>query len=172
MPKARPLRVSKLDLSSDYIGGRMSEGLENCVVLLRELRARGYKGSYTVLSEYVRPRRRSRQPEATVRFETDPGEQAQVDWGSFAHVDEKGKKRPGGCGVAGQVGAERRTCPPSSRGHPLVDSISPRYGEKASYYSAVCLETGKVEWLKLEGNSNSGTSVVFLKQLKEKHLGR
>ena len=30
------------------------------------------------------------------------------------------------------------------RGEPaLVDSSSPRYGEKASYYSAVCLETGR-----------------------------
>ena len=30
------------------------------------------------------------------------------------------------------------------RGEPaLVDSTSPRYGEKASYYSAVCLETGQ-----------------------------
>ena len=38
----------------------------------------------------------------------------------------------------------------------LVDSSSPRYGEKASYYSAVCLETGEVEWMELEGNSNSG----------------
>ena len=171
MPKARPLRVSKLDLYSDYIDGRMSEGLENCVVLQRELRARGYEGSYTILSEYVRPRRRSRQLEATVRFETDPGEQAQVDWGSFAYVDEKGKKRPGGCGVAVEVGAEGRTCPPSSRGQALVDSTSPRYGEKASYYAAVCLETGEVEWLKLEGSSNSGTSVAFLKQLKEKNPG-
>ena len=53
----------------------------------------------------------------------------------------------------------------------LVDSNSPRYGEKASYYSAVCLETGEVEWLELEGNSNSGTSVAFLTQLKEKHPG-
>ena len=45
------------------------------------------------------------------------------------------------------------------RGEPaLVDSTSPRYGEKASYYSAVCLETGQVEWMELEGNSNSGTS--------------
>ena len=35
----------------------------------------------------------------------------------------------------------------------LVDSSSPRYGEKASYYSAVCLETGEVEWMELEGNS-------------------
>ena len=58
------------------------------------------------------------------------------------------------------------------KGEPaLVDSTSPRYGEKASYYSAVCLETGEVEWLELEGNSNSGASVAFLKQLKEKHPG-
>ena len=53
----------------------------------------------------------------------------------------------------------------------MVDSTSPRYGEKASYYSAVCLETGDVEWLELEGNSNSATSVAFLKQLKEEHPG-
>ena len=53
----------------------------------------------------------------------------------------------------------------------LVDSTSPRYGEKASYYSAVCLETGEVEWMELEGNSNSGTSVAFLTQLREKHPG-
>ena len=49
----------------------------------------------------------------------------------------------------------------------LVDSTSPRYGEKASYYSAVCLETGEVEWMELEGNSNSGTSAAFLDQLRK-----
>ena len=59
------------------------------------------------------------------------------------------------------------------RGEPaLVDSTSPKYGEKASYYSAVCLETGEVEWMDLEGNSNSGTSVVFLEQLRGRHSGR
>ena len=58
------------------------------------------------------------------------------------------------------------------RGQPaLVNSNSPRYGEKASYYSAVCLETGDVEWIELEGNSNSGTSVTFLEQLWRKHPG-
>ena len=58
------------------------------------------------------------------------------------------------------------------RGEPaLVDSTSPRYGEKASYYSAVCLETGEVEWMELDGNSNSGTSVAFLRQLRERHSG-
>ena len=59
------------------------------------------------------------------------------------------------------------------RGEPaLVDSSSPRYGEKTSSYSAVCLETGEVEWMDLEGNSNSGTSAAFLGRLRERHGGR
>ncbi len=58
------------------------------------------------------------------------------------------------------------------RGEPaLVDSTSPRYGEKASYYSAVCLETGEVEWMELECNSNSGTSAAFLSQLRQGRAG-
>ena len=52
-----------------------------------------------------------------------------------------------------------------------MDSTSPRWGEKASYYSAVCLETGEVEWMELEGNSNSATSATFLRQLREQHAG-
>ena len=59
------------------------------------------------------------------------------------------------------------------KGEPaLVDSTSPRYGEKASYYSAVCLESGEVEWMELEENSNSETSAAFLGQLRERHDGR
>ena len=54
----------------------------------------------------------------------------------------------------------------------LVDSTSPRYGEKTSYYSAVCLETGEVEWMELEGNSNSGTSAAFLNQLRQRRSGQ
>ena len=56
------------------------------------------------------------------------------------------------------------------KGEPaLVDSTSPRRGEKASYYSAVCLETGEVEVMELEGNSNSATSAAFLRQLRARH---
>ena len=51
----------------------------------------------------------------------------------------------------------------------LVDSTSPRYGEKASYYAAVCLETGEVEALPLSGHSNAETSVSFLQQLRAHH---
>jgi DDE superfamily endonuclease/Winged helix-turn helix len=56
------------------------------------------------------------------------------------------------------------------RGEPaLVDSTSPRWGEKASYYSGVCLETGEVEVMELEGNSSAATSVTFLQQLRARH---
>ena len=56
------------------------------------------------------------------------------------------------------------------KGEPaLVDSTSPRYGEKASYYSAVCLETGEVEYLALAGNSCAATSVAFLQHVRARH---
>ena len=56
------------------------------------------------------------------------------------------------------------------KGEPaLVDSTSPRRGEQASCYSAVCLETGEVAVMELEGNSNSTTSVAFLRQLRARH---
>ena len=56
------------------------------------------------------------------------------------------------------------------RGEPaLVGSTSPRYGEKASYYSAVCLETGEVEAMEVGGNSCAETSVAFLQRLRAAH---
>jgi len=56
------------------------------------------------------------------------------------------------------------------KGQPaLVDSTCPRWGEKASYYSAVCLETGEVEHMELAGTSTAATSAAFLRQLRAKH---
>ncbi len=91
-PTARSKRGSKLDAYAGYIDVRLAEGLENCVVLLREIQALGYDGGYTTLKNYVHPRRRPRQPKATVRFETAPGEQAQVDWGVVSYEGEDGRK--------------------------------------------------------------------------------
>jgi len=53
-------------------------------VCFLELGKMGYKGSYGPVKEFIRPLReeRHRQEEATMRFETGPGKQAQVDWGS------------------------------------------------------------------------------------------
>ena len=92
-PRSRSKRGSKLEPYTEYIDRRLSEGLDNCVVLLREISELGYNGSYPTLTSYVKPRRRPRQPKATMRFETEPGEQAQVDWGVFSYRAENGGRR-------------------------------------------------------------------------------
>ena len=61
---------------------------------------------------------------------------------------------PGGRGIAGQRVQKGELA--------LVDSRSPRHGDKASYYPVVCFETGEVKWMELEGNSNGESSVFFL----------
>ncbi len=73
------LRQPQEDPYTEYVDRRPDEGLENCVVLLRELKAQGYDCGYSILKSYVSPRRRRRQPDATMRLETPPGELAQVD---------------------------------------------------------------------------------------------
>ena len=56
------------------------------------------------------------------------------------------------------------------KGEPaLVDSTSPRLGEKVTYYSAVCLETGEVEQMEVTGTCTAETSVAFLRQLRANH---
>ena len=56
------------------------------------------------------------------------------------------------------------------RGEPaLVDSTSPRLGEKATYYSGICLETGEVESMAVTENCTAETSVAFLQQLRAKY---
>jgi transposase len=58
------------------------------------------------------------------------------------------------------------------RGTPaLVDSTSPRWGEKASYYSAVCVETGEVATMEVEGTSTAATAAAFLRHLRAAHPG-
>lgn len=53
------------------------------------------------------------------------------------------------------------------KGEPaLVDSTSPRLGEKVTYYSAVCLETGEVEHMEVAETCTAETSTAFLQQLR------
>ena len=67
-----------------YIQRRVTEVDYNAYRLFQELKAQGYTGGYEMVKLAVRPLRaeRDRQAAATVRFETAPGRQAQVDWGS------------------------------------------------------------------------------------------
>jgi transposase len=89
----RPARATKLDPYKDYVTERLADGLDNCVVLLRELRGRGYTGGITMLKELVHPHRPRAKPPTTMRFETEPGEQAQVDFGHFTYHTSDGSRR-------------------------------------------------------------------------------
>jgi transposase len=76
-------RKCALDAYESFLRARAPEVGYNAAVLYRELEPRGYKGSYTALVKYIRPWRvEAREQTATPRFETEPGRQAQVDWGS------------------------------------------------------------------------------------------
>jgi len=49
--------------------------------IYEELRADGYRGGYDVVRRFVSPLREEATVEATMRFETPPGQQGQADWG-------------------------------------------------------------------------------------------
>lgn len=61
----------------------LSENVWNAVVIFREIQERGYNGGITILRDYIYPKRVLRVSRATVRFETEPGQQMQSDWGTI-----------------------------------------------------------------------------------------
>jgi transposase len=89
----RPAPVSKLEPFKPYLQERLQAGVWNAQVLLRELRQRNYTGSYTILTDWVRPQRKAAGVVAVRRFETAPGKQAQVDWGHLGWLTEDGQQR-------------------------------------------------------------------------------
>lgn len=81
-PAREPQKVvSKLDPHKATVDRLLANGVWNAKVILREIQAAGYAGSYTILRDYIQPKRALRPGRATVRFETAPGEQLQNDWG-------------------------------------------------------------------------------------------
>lgn len=93
--KRRPAvkRERKLSPFEGYLKKRMEEGVYNTRKLLRELQERGYTGGLTQLILYIQPFRPVREEGAVMRFETEPGQQAQVDWGNFGDIDHEGRQR-------------------------------------------------------------------------------
>lgn len=68
----------------DWIRARAPEVDYSAQVMFQELQAKGYAGSYQTVRRFVQPLRQRHEADAlaTIRFETEPGQQAQVDWGS------------------------------------------------------------------------------------------
>src|ERR1700731_614967 len=92
----RPVQQKSTDPFLPYLRDRLAAfpGL-TAVRLCRELRERGYVGGYTAVKRAVREIRPTAVTPFEVRFETPPGEQAQVDLARLEveFTDEPGVKR-------------------------------------------------------------------------------
>ncbi len=96
-PFKSPKKTSKLDEFKGYIQQRFEACGLSAVRLLKEIQAQGYTGSVQTLRRFMASLTAPAQAakKLTVRYETPPGQQAQVDWaycGKFA--DAAGKLIP------------------------------------------------------------------------------
>ncbi len=84
-PRQTRSRPRQLEPYVDFLERRGPEVGWNGMVLYREVRGLGFPGGYLQVQRFLQPRRAERRwaAEATVRFETGPGEQAQVDFGEI-----------------------------------------------------------------------------------------
>jgi transposase len=87
---ARPKRASKLDPFKDQIRRWVAEDhLLNCETMLDRLRARGYTGQVSILKDFVQPLRPPKGGQQPIRrYEPQPGEQLQFDWGEFFYEQD------------------------------------------------------------------------------------
>lgn len=84
-PYERPVRTDTLLLEhAEYLRERAPKVGYSAQVLWQELRQHGFAGSYQTVKRFVRPLRTAETlaERASVRFETPPGQQSQIDWGA------------------------------------------------------------------------------------------
>jgi transposase len=86
-------RGSKLDSYKAYINSRLEDFDLPATTLLREIKEQGYEGGITIVKEYTREIKKEKVRTITERFETEPGRQAQIDWGECGTVLIDGLRR-------------------------------------------------------------------------------
>jgi transposase len=88
-------RPSKLDPYKQQINVWLEEAPYSAARILEKLSEQGFEGKYSIVKEYVRGQKKDLEEKATVRFETMPGLQGQVDWAFFEDhiVLEAGKPK-------------------------------------------------------------------------------
>lgn len=77
--KAKVKRPSKLDSYKEIINDKLTLGC-SVTAIYHFILEKGYKGKYTILRDYCKAIEIEEKNKATIRFETVPGLQAQVDW--------------------------------------------------------------------------------------------
>jgi transposase len=94
-PDERPPAPSALDPFKEHVVQRLTEHPDlTAVRIFFELQGKGYEGGIAQLRRYVGKVRAPRARKAYLRIETEPSEQAQVDWGSFGHFRVGNTQRP------------------------------------------------------------------------------
>jgi transposase len=87
-------RESKLDAYRPFIEAVLKENpYYNAVVLQERLLRQGYEGKISILRDLVKEIRRRITTQAVIRFETEPGFQAQADWKEFGKQVVDGKEQ-------------------------------------------------------------------------------
>lgn len=88
-------KPSKLDPYKHLIDMWLEEAPYSAVRIHEKLMEQGCDCKYTIVRQYVATRKAALNEKATVRFETTPGLQGQVDWGFFENykVLENGESR-------------------------------------------------------------------------------
>jgi len=89
----RVQRVRKIDGYIGYLEKRIQVGVLNARKLYSEIVAQGYTGKESQVRAFVHGHRSTQAAQASVRFETEPGEQGQVDWGHFGLIEHQGRKQ-------------------------------------------------------------------------------
>lgn len=82
-PKQEKTVLSQFE---QWLASRAPEVDFNAAILFRELKDSGYTGGYEMVKLFVRPLREDHHKhlDVVMRYETAPGKQGQVDWGSAA----------------------------------------------------------------------------------------
>ncbi len=88
-------RASKLDPFLELVDEFLQEQPDvRAPVVLQRLRDKGFDGQITIVRDCLRKKRNSlNTPRAFIRFESDPGQQIQVDWGHFGSLAYGNTKR-------------------------------------------------------------------------------
>lgn len=86
--------MTKIEKFAPLIEKLVRQGI-SVVKIVSEISKQGYAGKYHSVWRYVKNHKLDRELKKykpSIRFETEPGEQAQVDWGSFGKIEVNGRK--------------------------------------------------------------------------------
>lgn len=80
MPPPKSNKGKKTDGYENIIEEKVKTGAPAIAICNYLKKHHGYTGSYTIIKDFIRNLNTEKQKQAVIRFETNPGFQAQVDW--------------------------------------------------------------------------------------------